>query len=78
MPAEQLVPLAASAVAVPALPLHVPDVLIERAEADGPITEIGCDKERGEVAVKEEVAVFAKVLAPEKYGRLPMTAAVEV
>src|SRR3989338_7836961 len=33
---------------------------------------------RGALIVREEVATFAKVLTPEKYGRFPTTAAVEV
>ena len=36
------------------------------------------EMERSPVAVKEEVATFAKVLTPEKYGMFPCTAAVEV
>lgn len=53
-------------------------MLIERAEAAEPITEIGCERERGAVAVNAEVATLANVFTLEKYGILPITAAVLV
>ena len=47
-----MVPLAASAVAVPAFPLHVPEVSIVSTEFDPPTFTTGLESERGEEAVR--------------------------
>lgn len=56
LPAEQLVPFAASAVAVPALPDHVPEVSRVSVELEPPTFTTGLESERGEEAVKVVVA----------------------
>jgi hypothetical protein len=66
---SKLTPLMARAVAsadaVPALPLHVPAVEIVRADALLPITDIGCERDSGEVAVRDVVATVPCVSGHE-------------
>jgi hypothetical protein len=58
-PALQFVPLPASAVAVPALPVHAPEVSMVRTELEPPTLATGLDRERGDEAVRVVVEVVA-------------------
>ena len=64
------------------VPPHVLEVVVPKARENTapevPIIEGEFVTERGYVPVREDVATFAKVFTPEKYGMLPITAAVEV
>src|SRR3990167_8951400 len=46
------------------VPVQSPAVEIERAEAEEPITEIGWESERGDVAVSEVVATLESAAVP--------------
>lgn len=66
-PEEQLAPLAANAVAVPAFPVHEPEVSSVRAEEAEPRIVTGCENESAPDVVRVVVDTEPSVVIPDAF-----------